>query len=142
MNKGARLAVAIGVTVLVVAAGAYVVRQVLYPHELERNPPKLDGVKRAIMDEIHLEANVTTDAELGSEDTAEKVTVTFMFVPPALDKGDTEHRVRDLVKAYLPKAHVVEVRFGDNMRTKPLDIEDRSDHPAGMGAVPKGPPHR
>jgi hypothetical protein len=142
MNKGARLAVAIGVTVLVVAAGAYLVRDALYPHEMERNPPKLDGVKRAIMDEIHIEANVTTNADLGSEDTADKVTVTFMFVPPALDKGDTEHRVRDLVKAYLPKAHDVEVRFGDNMRTKPLDIEDRTQHSTGAGAIPKGPPHR
>jgi len=141
MNKGARMAVAIGVTLLVIAAGVYAVRQALYPHELERNPPKLDGVKRAIMDEVHLEANVTTDAELGAEDTAEHVTVTFVFVPPALDKGDAERRVRDLVKAYLPKARVVEVRFGDNMRTKALDLEDRTAHQAGPAGGPKVP-HR
>ena len=136
MNPGAKLAVAIAATLAVLALGVFAVRTVLYPHELERNPPKLDGVKRAIMDEIHLEANVTTDAEEGSEDTAEKVTITFVFVPPGLDKGDAEHRVRDLVKAYLPKARVVDVRFGDNLRTRPLDIEHRSASP-DLPGMPK-----
>ncbi len=126
MNKTARLVVSIVGLVAVVGLGVFAARSVLYPHELERNPPKLDGVKRAIMEEVHLEANVTTDADLGSEDQAEKVTVTFVFVPPTLDKNDVEHKVRDLVKAYLPKARVVEVRFGDNMRTRPLSVEERA----------------
>ena len=136
MNQGVKLALAIGATLLVGVLAVFATRGVLYPHELERNPPKLDGVKRAIMDEIHLEANVTTDADEGNEDQAEKVTITFVFVPPSLDKGDAEHRVRDLVKAYLPKARVVDVRFGDNLRTRPLDLEQRAPLPEQPG-MPK-----
>ncbi len=126
MNRTTKVILAVLGSVALVLLGVLAVRQALYPHELERNPPKLDGLKRAIMDEVHLEANVSTDADLGSEDQAEKVTVTFVFVPPTLDKGDVEHRVRDLVKAYMPKSRVVDVRFGDNMRTRPLDIEQRA----------------
>ncbi len=126
VNKVAKLLLAIVGVVALAGFGVYAARTVLYPHELERNPPKLDGIKQAIVDEVHLEANVTTDADLGSEDQAEKVTVTFVFVPPALDKNDTEHKVRELVKAYLPKARIVEVRFGDNLRVRPLSVEERA----------------
>ena len=135
MNRMAWLVTGILATVAVAAIGVYAVRQVLYPHELERNPPKLDGLKHAVMDELHLEANVSTDAELGSEDQAERVTVTFVFVPPVLDKSEAERKVRELVKAYLPKAHTVDVRFGDNMRTRPIDIEQRVP---GGAELPKG----
>ncbi|MFT3840929.1 MAG: hypothetical protein QM723_28320 [Myxococcaceae bacterium] len=133
MNKTTRLLLGIGAVLLLVVVGAYAARTVLYPHELERNPPKLDGVKRAIMDEIHLEPNVTTDADLGSEDEARKVKVTFVFVPPGLDKNEAEKKVRDLVKAYLPKAHEVDVQFGDNLRTKAIDVEQRTAGPQGEG---------
>jgi hypothetical protein len=144
VNKTARLVIALAAVVLLATLGVFAVRSALYPHELERNPPKLDGVKRAIMDEVHLEPNVTTDAELGSEDDAKKVTVTFVFVPPALDKSETERKVRHLVKAYLPKAHEVDVRFGDNLRTRALEIEERTAAPAGVkgtpGVMPKARP--
>ncbi len=140
VNKTSRLLFAIGVVVLVAAAGVLAVRSALYPHELERNPPKLDGVKRAIIDEVHLEPNVVTDADLGSEDDARKVTVTFVFVPPTLDKNDTEKKVRELVKAYLPRAHEIEVRFGDNLRTKALDVEQRSSAPNPAGMPSPGKP--
>jgi len=95
------------------------------------------------MEETHLEPNVTTDADVGSEDDARKVTVTFVFVPPSLDKSDTEKKVRDLVKAYLPKAHEVDIRFGDNLRTKALDVEDRTAAPQRSGGAmpPKMPVH-
>ncbi len=140
MTRTAWLVIAILATVAVGALGVYAVRQALYPHELERNPPKLDGVKRAIMDELHLEANVSTDGEFGAEDQADRVTVTFVFVPPVLDKPEAERKVRELVKAYLPKAHTVEVRFGDNMRTKPMEIEQRTPGADGpMGGPPRGP---
>jgi hypothetical protein len=139
VNKATRLAVYIVVTLLVAAAGVWAMRSALYPHELERNPPKLDGVKRAIIDEVHLEPNVTTDADLGSEDDAKKVTVTFVFVPPNLDKNETEKKVRDLVKAYLPRAHEIDIRFGDNLRTKALEVEQRSGAPVPSGAgMPPG----
>ena len=122
-----KLTLAIICTALVCAGGVYYLRGLLYPKELIRNPPQLDGLKKAIIDQVRLEPNITTDGDFGAEDQAERVVVTFVFVPQRFDKTESERAVRELVRAYIPTAKIVDVRFGDNYRTKARERTDADE---------------
>lgn len=116
----------LAVVLLVAGAGVYF----FYPQNLARRPPELDELRKAVLKQTHLEAEFDLDTSYFGEPQLDgHVTVVFPHVPPAVDKAEVERAVRGLVKEHLPQSKEVDVRFGDNLRTQPLDINLDVDGP-------------
>ena len=62
------------------------------------------------------------------------------FVPPQFDKSEADRSVRELVRSYIPTARVVDVRFGDNFRTKARALDHPEDEPLVHTHKPKPAP--
>lgn len=121
----------LALVVVSVAAGAV---YVFYPQNLARRPPQLDALRKDVLKQTHLEAEFIVDSSLLGEPQLDgKVAVVFPHVPPTVDKAELERTVRALVKEQLPLAKELDVRFGDNLRTQPLDRE------LGDESTPKRP---
>lgn len=118
-----RLWVIAGLALVLLVAGAAV--YLFYPQNLARRPPELDQLRRDILKSTHLEADLEVDqSTLGEPVLDGKVRVVFAHVPPMADKAEIEKEVRRMVKEALPHAKELDVRFGDNLRTQPLDREE------------------
>ena len=100
----------------------------LYPQNLSRRPPELDALRTDVLKQTHIEAEFITDNTFFGEPILEgHVQVLFPHVPPAVDKAEIERVARALVKEHLPHSTEVDVRFGDNLRTAPLEIDEPDD---------------
>ena len=119
--KGAVVAALLVVVLLAAGAAAYF----FYPQNLARRPPELDALRKEVLKVTHLEADfVVPTSPLGEPQLDGTVSVVFPHVPPTADKGEIEKVVRAMVKERLPLAKELDVRFGDNLRTAPLERED------------------
>lgn len=95
-----------------------------YPRNLARRPPELDALRAETLKRTHVEAEFLLETTvLGEPNFEGNVTVVFPHPPPGVDKGELERTARAMVKQHLPYSKEIDVRFGDNLRTRPLEIE-------------------
>ena len=126
---------AVLVILLLVGGGAL---YFFYPKNLARHPPELDALRTAALKQTHVEADFLLQTTvLGEPNLEGNVTVVFAHVPPQADKVELERVARALIKEHLPGAKEIDVRFGDNLRTQPLEI-DEEDSPFGKKKKKKG----
>lgn len=117
--KGVGVVALLAVVLLVVGAGVYF----FYPQNLARRPPELDELRKTVLKQTHLEAEFNLDTSFFGEPQLDgRVIVVFPHVPATVDKPELERTVRGLVKEHLPLSKEVDVRFGDNLRTRPLAV--------------------
>ena len=126
---------AVLVILLIVGGGAL---YFFYPKNLARRPPEIDTLRVATLKQTHVEADFLLQTNvLGDPNLEGNVQVVFAHVPPQADKAELERVARSLIKEHLPNAKEVDVRFGDNLRTKPLEI-DEEESPFGKKKKKKG----
>lgn len=136
---GPRLLVA-AVALAAVGALAWLGAQVLLGDD-EEIKNQLAAFRREVLAATHVEPKLEYEAPFLTQpgDSRRHVTILFSALPPGVDKAELEKSARELAKQKLKGFGSVDVRFGDNLRTRPLEKDDGRAAPFGLPQPSQGP---